>query len=424
MEWQKKYIMLLWLSHLMLAPFELSTLSTSNDFDVDPKLEAISSDLPEVARDVLSLAFENLSSPSKERESAIILLVRLALRHDMQTLNLASRLVAYSTRCLFDDKPQFMTVYHTLGHLALLYSIVNLGTDSEVSPFLAKVFQVAWQLAISEDDHHSFIRDSAPARKLLVKILRVCLVHAIALTDSVKGLDGETVNSWLEDSIQYLLDCLGDKENPVRMAASKALSVVALKLDAAMAAEVVEAVLGGLSENVLLEDPATSRLMAKTEIPVDQAVQFPRNLSAVDPLRWHGLMLTLGHLLFRRSPPPYQLPEIIEALLLGLEFEQRSNVGTSLGVGVRDAACFGIWAVARKYSTKDLETISSTKVAGVSLKQDTRPESVLQILATCLVLSACLDPSGNIRRGSSAALQELIGRHPDTIIQEYRSCRL
>jgi hypothetical protein len=33
------------------------------------------------------------------------------------------------------------------------------------------------------------------------------------------------------------------------------------------------------------------------------------------------------------------------------------------------------------------------------------------------VVSASLDPAGNIRRGSSAALQELIGRHPNTIAE-------
>lgn len=43
--------------------------------------------------------------------------------------------------------------------------------------------------------------------------------------------------------------------------------------------------------------------------------------------------------------------------------------------------------------------------------------SVLQVLATELVISASLDPAGNIRRGSSAALQELIGRHPNTIAE-------
>lgn len=43
--------------------------------------------------------------------------------------------------------------------------------------------------------------------------------------------------------------------------------------------------------------------------------------------------------------------------------------------------------------------------------------SVLQVLATELVVSSSLDPAGNIRRGSSAALQELIGRHPNTIAE-------
>jgi hypothetical protein len=46
--------------------------------------------------------------------------------------------------------------------------------------------------------------------------------------------------------------------------------------------------------------------------------------------------------------------------------------------------------------------------------------SVLQVLATELVVSASLDPAGNIRRGSSAALQELIGRHPNTIAEGIR----
>ena len=32
-------------------------------------------------------------------------------------------------------------------------------------------------------------------------------------------------------------------------------------------------------------------------------------------------------------------------------------------------------------------------------------------------MAASLDSAGNIRRGASAALQELIGRHPDTIEQ-------
>ncbi|RMZ85626.1 hypothetical protein DV737_g561, partial [Chaetothyriales sp. CBS 132003] len=418
MVWQQKYVMLLWLSLLILAPFELSTLSKAKTPSVDTKLQHLCQDLPAVSQDVLTIALASLTSPSKERESAVILLVRLALRRDMQALNLASRLVEYSSSCLLDGEAQSQTVYFYLGHLSLLYSVVNLGTTSEVAPFLARVYTLANKLAISGSGHRiTALRDLASVRKYLVKILRVCLTHAITLTDSVEGFDEEITNSWLEDSIQFFLESLGDKDSLVRMAASKALSVVALRLDASMSAEILEAVLGALSENVLLEDPRTLRVITKTDLPNDQTTLLIRNLSAVDPLQWHGLMLTLGHLLFRRSAPLHQLPEIIEALLLGLEFEQRSHAGTSVGVSVRDGACFGVWTLARKYSTRELNDVDSVSVAGVSIPQQTTQQSILQMMATRLVLSACLDPSGNIRRGSSAALQELIGRHPDSVVQ-------
>lgn len=167
------------------------------------------------------------------------------------------------------------------------------------------------------------------------------------------------------------------------------------------------------------------------------ADRLRRNLTAVNALRWHGLVLTLSQLLFHRSPPPDQLPSILNALVLALSFEQRSATGRSVGTSVRDAACFGIWyvfswspkqrlheignadfelanrAVARRYTTKELQTIDTSTIrAGSGQEAST---SILQILANELVTAATLDSAGNIRRGASAALQELIGRHPDTI---------
>jgi tubulin-specific chaperone D len=418
--WEEKYIMLLWLSHLMLAPFELSTLSTHNKMNIDSGLSRLAEGLSEVAVDVLSLGFEHITSPSKERESAVILLVRLALRKDMQSANLSERLVDYGVGKLLDPPSEKNTsVYHAIGYLSLLYALMNLGTMSEVAPFLTKVYRASATLFSSSDEHHATIRGSAPARKLLIKVQRVCLTHALALASTPTPFDGDMVNEMLEEGIQTYLDALGDQDSPVRMAASKALSVITLKLDPGMAAEIVEAVLGSLAENILVEDPNTGRSMAKTDRPADETLQMKRNISLVDPQRWQGLMLTLGHLLFRRSPPPHQLVDIIEALLIGLEFEQRSSVGTSVGNGVRDAACFGIWALSRKYSTSELEAIKAAEVAGgnVNGNGDGTESSALQLIATRLMLAACLDPSGNIRRGSSAALQELIGRHPDIIVQ-------
>ncbi|KIW64745.1 hypothetical protein PV04_09656 [Phialophora macrospora] len=416
MTWEERYIMLLWLSHLMLAPFELASISLRDGESRDAAVPDELGDLPGISGQVISVAFRHLGGAGKEREAASILLVRLSWRTDMQAHDLSTRLVRYTSRELLSGyETANLSPYRALGFLSLLYGITNSGSDSGVAPYLQVLFDTTMKIATDQRHQFASIRDSAPARKWVLKILRAILTHALSLSLRIGANQTHQLNAMLEESIQYFLDALGDNDTPVRMAAAKVLSVIALKLDPAMSAEVVEAVLGCLQENVLLEDTHTQELVAITDRAHPDTLGMRRNISAVDPLRWQGLMLTLAHLLFRRSPPPDMLSEILQALILGLEFEQRSNVGTSLGVGVRDAACFGLWALARKYSTAELDAISIANFAEASRNEYSGCRSVLQLIAVKLVISACLDPSGNIRRGASAALQELIGRHPDTI---------
>ena len=416
MAWEERYVMLLWLSHLILAPFELTSISMRNGDAREAALPDELADLPLIAGEIVSMALQHLQGAGKEREAAGILLVRLSLRKDLQLHNLHKRLVKYAIRQLLSDNVAGdRNSYQSLGFLSLLYGITNSGGGVEVATHLPSLFAAILQIATDQSGHFPALRDAAPARKWVLKITRSVLVHAMSLRSRQQTMDAEQVNHMLEESIQYFLDALGDKDTPVRMAAAKSLSVVALKLDPAMSSEVVEAVLGCLQENILLEDVHSQRLVAITDNSKTETSAMKRNISAVDSLRWHGLMLTLAHLLFRRSPPPDLLPDIVQALILGLEFEQRSNVGTSLGVGVRDAACFGLWALARKYSTAELERVSLDNFSESNQNEYSNCKSVLQLVATKLVNAACLDPSGNIRRGSSAALQELIGRHPDTI---------
>ncbi|KIW40175.1 uncharacterized protein PV06_07397 [Exophiala oligosperma] len=416
MAWEERYIIMLWLSHLMLAPFELANMSL-DDPASDAAIPGTFAHLPNAAGDVISLALEQLESSGKEREAASVLLVRLSLRTDMQAHNVASVLVDYAVESLLHDQDLLKTSpYRALGLLSLIYGIISASSDSEAAPFIQPLFRSMIELANSRQKSHTGIRDSAPARKLILKILRSILTHAISLNENTNTASEDLLTNMLEESIQYFLDALHDKDTPVRMAAAKSLSVVVLKLSSDMSREVIEAILSSLEENVLLETPKTQKLVPITDQAKSDSIGLKRNISAVDPLQWHGLMLTLGHLLFRRSPPPDILPEIIQALILGLEFEQRSNVGTSVGIGVRDAACFGLWALARKYSTVELGLISVSSFAEAAQDSYMDCKSVLQLIAIKLAISACFDPSGNIRRGSSAALQELIGRHPDIII--------
>ena len=419
MIWEERYIMLIWLSHLMLTPFDLASVSSMLLVEGNSPIGNLRSGLPNIANSLLSLAWDALGEPSKEREAAGMLIVRLALRPDMQRQGLLEGIVEHTISELGQvAKSSSRSVYEDLGLLSILAGVMLSGSDDDVSPLIGRVFHFCFNAATNGSSQSLIIRDSAPARKLLIKTMRASLLHALSLNEKhSESFTNEMVDPLIEDTISCLLESLADKDTPVRLAASKALSVVTLKLEPTMAAEIVQAIIDSFSENLLYEKPGSPDLMAITDIDPERAKTLRPHFGAVDPLRWHGLMLSLGHLLFRRSPPPNQLSSIIRCLLSGLTFEQRSNVGTSLGVSVRDAACFGVWAMSRKYTTAELNAVDvgglqRASIDGISSEV---PKNVVQLLATQLVVSACLDPSGNIRRGSSAALQEMIGRHPDTV---------
>ncbi|CAI4210571.1 unnamed protein product [Parascedosporium putredinis] len=267
--------------------------------------------------------------------------------------------------------------------------------------YLIRIFHTINSITSGGADfpNYEVINGSASARMILIKVTRSIAV--LVLRQQPQTIQGTEL---VETGIGSLLEKLSDTDTPVRFAASKALSIITLRLDPEMASQVVEAVLDSLNRKVVwVKDPTS---------PDGRLI---RDLSSVDALEWHGLMLTLAHLLYRRSPPPDQLSDIIHALLLGLSFEQRSTSGGSVGSNVRDAACFGVWAVARRYTTQELLDIPVGSV--FAARSHPEGSTILQVLATELTVAASRDSAGNIRRGSSAALQELVGRHPDTVEQ-------
>jgi hypothetical protein len=282
--------------------------------------------------------------------------------------------------------------------LSFLAGVLRASADTSImDPYLSVIFDATNAISAEEGVVFNIINGSALARKMMIKVIRS--VVTLLLRNTQQSL---TDMEMAETTIGYFLERLADNDTPVRLAASKALSIITLKLESDMASQVIEAVLEGLNRNVLW-----------VKNIIDPAVASTQDVTAVDPLEWHGLMLTLSHLLYRRAPPPENLSDIIHALLMGLSFEKRSPSGGSIGSNVRDASCFGIWALARRYNTKELLAVETRSVL-VARGHDSAA-SILQVVATELVVTASLDPAGNIRRGASAALQELIGRHPDTV---------
>jgi hypothetical protein len=390
--WTERYVLFLWLSHLMLAPFPLASMSAmKSSQEVATALGIkLPTEAPGISLRVLSICVKAFESASKERNAAAHLLVRLCVRPDMQRLGLLETLVQWSLNFFNGASEESTNIHQCLGVLSFLSGLVTSATNEEIGPFLPAIYKVGQN--IITQSNLAFVKTSAVARKLIIKTLRTIVVHSLQTGEGVSGLETTTV---LEEVIEFLLDSVADGDTPVRYAASKALSIITMKLDQEMAEEVVEAILGSLNENVYWQGPK-------------------RNLSGVDPLRWHGLTLTLSQLLYRRALSPAQLPDILNALLLALAFEQRSTTGGSIGTNVRDAACFGIWALSRRYTTTELSAVETSSVRASEHQQGV---SILQVLAIELLVVACLDPAGNIRRGSSAALQELIGRHPNTVFE-------
>lgn len=398
--WEERYVVLLWLSHLLLAPFDLSTISSVDLQDVTaPDIPGMvwPENLPAITVRMIPLAIKYLSTPGKERDAAKALLVRMAIRRDMQQLGVLKSLIDWSLTSLRPRKDQpLQTTYFCLGILSFLAGVLRASSDtSDMNPYLSTIFYAIQAISVGEDELSKTIISFALARKMILKVIRSVVVLRLRQPQDMASTE------LTEAAIGYLLESVSDNDTPVRFAASKSLSIITLKLDPDMASQVVEAVLESLNRNVLWTKPAGGK-------PV-------RDLSAVNNLEWHGLMLTLSHLLYRRSPPTEQLSDIIHALLLGLSFEQRSMSGGSVGTNVRDAACFGIWALARRYASDELLAVPTHSV--FAAKAHSATSSIIQVLGTELVVTASLDPAGNIRRGASAALQELVGRHPDTVEQ-------
>ncbi|KAL5364108.1 tubulin folding cofactor D C terminal-domain-containing protein [Aspergillus floccosus] len=416
--WEERYVMLTWISHLLLAPFDLASISSDNipiPYDNLGQLKPLHDHTPTVAKSLLSVSLAYVNVSGKEREAATALLARLVLRRDMQALGLLQDLTDWAFSIIQPTgNVEPPAVYTCIGVLSFLARLGASGQVEDFAPLVVPVFERTLRIVQSQSEVSKIISSSALARKMIIKILRSVTVMALALSErEACPLPEDSVSSILEDAIDHFLVSLADKDTPVRFAASKSLSIITLKLDSEMGSEVIEAVTGSLEENILFEKQDGTIITPLEARGVGEST-LKRNLSAVDAQRWQGLILTLGHLLFRRAPPSQQLPDVLQPLVSGLVFEQRSSTGSSVGTGVRDASCFGIWALSRKYTTQELLAI---KPQAINTPTSQNSVSVLQMLATELVCAACVDPSGNIRRGASAALQELIGRHPNTIIE-------
>ena len=417
LSWEEKYIMLTWLSHLMLTPFDLGSISSAEvveSYQLSSSFKGPPS-IPPLAKNVIVASTSHLTSASKERDAAALLLVRLALRPDMQRDGMVQFLMQWVLKSLTKHGDSSPSLYESLAHFSILAKICSSADAHVAEPHFDPIFECVKDIASAQSSSSAALYSSALTRKSLVKIVRSIATLALQIgrgdgqvTPSLEAYDIS------EEVIEFLLSACSDKDTPVRFAASKAIGVIGLKLDSEQSTQVAQAIIQGIEEEVYWEESILDQLIyGDPGVTTSKRQLRSRNLNGVSALAWQGLTLSLANLLFRRCLLPLLLPETLNALLLALSFEQRTPTGVSMGSNVRDAACYGIWSLARRYSTAELLSVDTSTITVIAKSGE--PLSVLQILANELVVTSSMDPSGNIRRGASAALQEMVGRHPDCI---------
>ncbi|KAG5477860.1 hypothetical protein LSCM1_05162 [Leishmania martiniquensis] len=175
--------------------------------------------------------------------------------------------------------------------------------------------------------------------------------------DEDNGPDGDEES--LETGIGLLLEAVGHKDTVVRWSAAKGIGRVCERLPAALAEEVMGAVL---------------------EV-------FKNTYSDA---HWHGGLLTIAELCRRSLVGTALLAKVVPLVAQGLAYDL--SKGTySVGAHVRDAACYTCWSVARAYDADDLH-------------------AHVRQLSVSLVVTALFDREVNVRRAAAAALQECVGR--------------
>ncbi|KAL8932842.1 MAG: hypothetical protein Q9216_006647 [Gyalolechia sp. 2 TL-2023] len=408
--WEEKFVMLLWMSHLARTPFDLASISSSDPRrDLSSQLPIpIPLGLPDIACRLLALGFRYIESNTKEQEAAKLLLVRLCMRPDIIRFGLHEKCVTWALHSLkFAPRDrQDDSVYSKIGRLSFLAGFFS-GSDSTVAArFIDPMLHFTHEMISSSIDLAKMMNESAVVRKSVMKIYRSCAMHLL-FGRFAPGIIEVDDYAALGTTVDHIMNGVGDKDSPVRFAASKALSMIARRLNDDMALQLVDDIILRLQQDVV-----QGKGESKDSVPLDPAL-FKPNTSSVDPLQWQGLILTLSHLLFRRSLPQNCLSTVVNNIATGLDFEQRSSMGMSIGSGVRDAACFGVWSLARKYTTAELLQVAPSTIP--TRWASYKYKSIFEVLAAELVVTATLDPEGNVRRAASAALQELIGRHPDMV---------
>ncbi|KAF9902183.1 hypothetical protein EC991_005196 [Linnemannia zychae] len=386
--WETRYVLLIWLSLMCMIPFDLKTIDSQATKDSDR--------IPLVDQ-MIEKGKTFLQCAGKDRDGASLFLARLLTRKDTCRVYLPE-FVNWAKETLQSETPNLI---ESIGIMGTLCWIFKLGQREVLLPIADELEE----LLVGVETKESLMSNSA-VKKYIVKLSQrvgLCLLkprvaawryqrgnrslvsnlasggisskmEKVSMTIADEDEDDENfdVPDAVENVIERLMNGLRDRDTIVRWSAAKGMGRMSNRLPKEMADDVVGGIFELFSEDVF-------------ELPNGQP-----DISSVSEHTWHGACLAIAELSRRGLLLPHRLTEVIPWIILALKFDVKRGAH-SVGSNVRDSACYVCWSFARAY-TPDVLDVHVRK------------------LSNTLIAVSVFDRDINIRRASSAAFQENVGR--------------
>ncbi|XP_073943148.1 tubulin folding cofactor D [Choristoneura fumiferana] len=374
--WRSRFVLLLWLSIVVIIPFHMSRLDGFAPGQPDAgTLKKLT-----VMERIFNICKTYAMNKDSSAEASAYLASKFLVRSDVKELYMGA---FFDWACELHSNLQEEETIH-YGVLAAVAAVLKHGKRDDLLPFASKLLD--WVTKQNYQQHKAML-----VRKYGVKIvqrvgltflrprvaswrytrgsrsLAVTLGGAAAAAGDTEPIasppedDDHDIPQEVEDVVELLLCALRDDDTVVRWSAAKGVGRIGARLPALAAAEVCESVLSLFAHN--------ERETA-----------------------WHGGCMALAELARRGLLSPEQLSSAVKAVVIALRRDEPRATGGGGGRAARDSACHAAWAFARAYDAAALAEHANT-------------------LANALIATACFDREINCRRAGSAAYQENVGRH-------------
>ncbi|TYI32484.1 hypothetical protein ES332_A04G066500v1 [Gossypium tomentosum] len=381
-EMEAKCVMLLWLSILVLVPFDISSVDTSivnssGSIGVDEVA-------PLVLR-IIGFSKDYLSNAGPMRTMAGLVLSKLLTRPDMPKA--LSSFIEWTQEVLSSTADDVVSHFQLIGAVEALAAIFKAGSGRVLLDVVPTIWNDVSVLIKSGSASRSPL-----LRKYLVKLTQriglTCLPHRLptwryvgrtsSLGENI-SLSASNKNNQLNHGVilensesEENSNCPEDEDMDVPEIVEEVIEDTVVRWSAAKGiGRVTSRLTSGLSEEVL---SSVLELFAPGE----------------GDGSWHGGCLALAELARRGLLLPSSLPKVVPVVIKALHYDVRRGPH-SVGSHVRDAAAYVCWAFGRAYHHTDMR-------------------NVLEQLSPHLLSVACYDREVNCRRAAAAAFQENVGR--------------